>query len=66
MTMSGIRGLALAVLTALAVGVAAIPAAADPDHPRCTTITIQTRSDIPSGLSVRAVQEGLLYPVWCR
>ena len=65
--MSGSRRLSLAAITALVLATAATPAAAaDPGHPRCTTVTIQDRADLPPGYSVRAVGEGLIYPTWCR
>jgi hypothetical protein len=64
--MSARRTFAVAVLTGLVFATTSTSAAADPDHPRCPTTTIQTRAHIPSGLSVRAIQEGLHYPVWCR
>jgi hypothetical protein len=55
-----------AALIALALAISTPPAAADPDHPRCNTHTIQHRSDLPSGYSIRALQEGRNYPAWCR
>ena len=64
--MSARRTLAVAVFTGVVFAATSTSATADPDHPRCPTMTIQTRADIPSGLSLRAIQEGLLYPVWCR
>ena len=64
--MSARRTLAVAVLSGAVFATTSTSAAADPDHPRCPTTTIQTRADVPPGLSVRAIQEGLLYPAWCR
>ena len=64
--MIGNRTPIVVTLTALIIGLSASPAAADPDHPRCATRTIQTRADVPSEMSMRAIQEGLIYPPWCR
>jgi hypothetical protein len=64
--MSGLRCLTIGATAALLLGFAVVPAAADPDHPHCTTVSILTRADIPSGYSIRALQEGLIYPTWCR
>ena len=64
--MSGTSRLVVTGLTALVIGVGATPAAADPDHPRCSTTTIENRADLPLGYSIRAIQDGLNYPTWCR
>jgi hypothetical protein len=64
--MCRICALVAALLSSAAIGLTATPAVADPDHPRCQTITIHSRADNPAGVSVRAVQEGLLYAPWCR
>jgi|1186.fasta_scaffold629794_1 hypothetical protein len=67
---AAIRSGSVAVLTAaLAVLAAPLPAHADPHvDPSCATltVTIRTVADVPSGLSVRALQEGRLYPPRCR
>lgn len=64
--MSRTRTISAAVLAVLAFSIATPPAAADPDHPRCPKTTIQNRADLPSGYSIRALQDGRNYPVWCR
>ncbi|MGZ4591503.1 MAG: hypothetical protein ACXV4A_06460 [Actinomycetes bacterium] len=53
---------------------AALVAATAPAHagvridPPCSTltVTIADRADIPSGVSVRELMEGLIYPDLCR
>ena len=58
----------LGVLSLLMASLAA-PASAT-EHPRvpCSglTVTIASIADIPTGLTVRALQEGLNYPKGCR
>jgi len=56
---------ACALITCAVLSVAP-HAAADPDHLHCTAITIRTVAEIPDGFSIRALQEGRNYPVWCR
>ena len=59
--------ISLIVGTVLCAALGLAPdASADPDHLRCTTVTIRTRDEIPPGVSIRALQEGRNYPVWCR
>lgn len=55
-----------AALIILALAVATPPASADPDHPRCPTTTIEDRTALPPGYSIRALQDGRNYPAWCR
>ena len=64
--MHACRTFAVAVVAGVVIVTTPTSAAADPDHPSCLTTTIRHRADLPPGYSVRAVQEGLIYPLWCR
>lgn len=55
------------IAAALLVSSGAAQAAVRIDPPCSTlTTTIATRADIPSGVSVRQLQEGFSYPDLCR
>lgn len=65
-----IRSAATAAVVALSlVAASATPAASSPHRGHgcpSLTITIEHVADIPSGVSVRALQEGRIYPPRCR
>ena len=57
-----------AVLTAALVAASAAAHADVRIDPPCSTltVTIPDRADVPSGVSVRELMEGLIYPDLCR